>query len=132
MKQEAPAAMSPGFFASQKTGSCSGAMAKVSRKKRQEVPKLLQLDAAKMAAQMRAARAVLNWSQTELGTRAGLTQRSIHRLEQGTSDIRRSTALAIEKVLSEAGIEFEQLPDNGFKIVISGRTLKKVMAAARK
>jgi predicted transcriptional regulator len=107
-------------------------MAKVSKKKRQSLPKLLRLDCAKMAAQVRGARAVLNWSQTELGARAGFTQRSIHRLEQGESDIRRSTALAIENALSEAGIQFEQMPDSGFRIVVSGRTLRKVRAAARK
>jgi predicted transcriptional regulator len=107
-------------------------MAKLGNKKRHEVPRLPQLDYAKMAAQVRGARAVLNWSQTELGARAGLTQRSIHRLEQGASDIRRSTVLAIEHVFSEAGVQFESLPDSGFKIVISGRTLKKVSLAGRK
>jgi predicted transcriptional regulator len=107
-------------------------MAKVGRKKRKAIPKVPELDCAKMAAQVRGARAVLNWSQTELGARAGLTQRSIHRLEQGASDIRRSTVLAVEHVLSEAGVQFEQMPDRGFKIVIPARTLNKVRVGARK
>jgi DNA-binding XRE family transcriptional regulator len=132
MSQEAPAAPVAGVFRFTKYGLALGGMAKISKKKRQEIPKLLQLDSAKMAAQIRGARAVLNWSQTDLAARAGLTQHTVHRLEQGTSDIRRSTALAIENVLSEAGVQFEQLPDSGFKIVISGRTLRKVRATARK
>src|SRR5215211_4864716 len=107
-------------------------MAKASKKKRQARLTLVQLDSAKLAAQVRGARAVLNWSQTELGARAGLTQRSIHRVEQGASDIRRSTVLAIEHVFSEAGVRFESLPDSGFKIVISGRTFKKLSVAGRK
>jgi predicted transcriptional regulator len=107
-------------------------MPKTTKTKRQQFPGLVPLDSAKMAAQIRGARAVLNWSQTELGARAGLTQRSIHRLEQGATDIRRSTALAVEHVLMEEGIQFEQMPDSGFRIVIPGQTLKKVGMTTRK
>jgi DNA-binding XRE family transcriptional regulator len=79
----------------------------------------LSIEAARFAAQVRGARAVLNWSQTELGKRAGFTQRSIHKLEQGSVDIRRSTALAIVKAFRDAGIDFEELPSGPFKIVVS-------------
>ena len=38
------------------------------------------------AAKIRLARAVLGWSQSELGRRVGLTQRAIHKLEQGDTE----------------------------------------------
>ena len=44
------------------------------------------------------ARAVLGWSQTELGLRIGLTQRAIHKLEQGETEPRRTTISALEQV----------------------------------
>jgi hypothetical protein len=53
MSREAPAALSQGSFISQKKAWYGGAMAKISKKKRQEIPKLLQLDSTKMAAQIR-------------------------------------------------------------------------------
>ena len=37
------------------------------------------------AAQIRAGRAVLGWSQTELGERTGVTQRAIYRIEYGAT-----------------------------------------------
>ena len=83
----------------------------------------LSIEVAKFAAQVRGARAILNWSQTELGERTGFTQRSIHKLEQG-SDIRRSTALAIVKAFRDAGTGFEELPSGPFKIVVSLQALE--------
>jgi DNA-binding XRE family transcriptional regulator len=90
----------------------------------------LSIEAAKFAAQVRGARAILNWSQTELGERTGFTQRSIHKLEQG-SDIRRSTALAIVKAFRDAGIDFEELPSGPFKIVVSLQALEAGTATGK-
>ena len=92
----------------------------------------LSIEVIKFAAQVRGARAILNWSQTELGERAGFTQRSIHRLEQGSVEIRRSTAAAIVKVFSDAGIYFEEMPDGAFKIVASVRAPKNATTNTRK
>jgi predicted transcriptional regulator len=76
------------------------------------------------AAKVRAARAVLGWKQSELGKHADLTQKSIHRIEQGTDDLRRSTVIIVEQVLKAEGVEFEDLPDGGFKLVVSARLLQ--------
>src|SRR5436190_9448199 len=59
------------------------------------------------AAKIRLARAVLGWSQTELGRRVGLTQRAIHKLEQGDTEPRRSTVRALEEIWRNQNIEFE-------------------------
>ncbi len=77
------------------------------------------------AAKIRAARAILRWSQAELGERIGLTQRSINRLEQSEVDVRRSTAVAIEIVLRKEGISFEAQPDGGFRIIMAGKGTRR-------
>ena len=50
------------------------------------------------AAKLRIARAVLGWSQTKLAERAGLTQRAVHKLEQGETEPRRMTVYSIEQI----------------------------------
>ena len=86
---------------------------------------LVRVERLMFAAKVRAARAVLGWKQSELGKRAGLTQKSIHRIEQGTDDLRRSTVIAVEQVLKAEGVEFEDLPDGGFKVVVPKAVLAK-------
>ena len=69
------------------------------------------------------ARAVIGWSQSELAFRVGLTQRSIHKLEQGDTEPRRATVRAIELFWREQGIEFEDLADGGFRVLVRSRLL---------
>jgi transcriptional regulator with XRE-family HTH domain len=78
------------------------------------------------AAKVRAARAVLGLKQSELAKRAGLTQKSIHRIEQGADYPRRSTVIAVEQVLKAEGIEFEETPGGGFKVVVAAGALSKL------
>jgi transcriptional regulator with XRE-family HTH domain len=75
------------------------------------------------ALMIRGARNVAGWSQTELARRASLTQRSIHKLEQGAVRIRKSNAFMIEQVFGEVGIHFEELADGSFKISIDRECL---------
>ena len=70
------------------------------------------------AAKIRLARAVLGWSQSELGLRVGLTQRAIHKLEQGETEPRRATMRAVEFIWREQNIEFEDIGDGGFRVSI--------------
>jgi DNA-binding XRE family transcriptional regulator len=86
---------------------------------------LLRVARITFAAKVRAARAVLGLKQSELGKRAGLTQKSIHRIEQGTDDLRRSTVIAVEQVLKAEGVDFEDLPGGGFKVVVPEAVLAK-------
>ena len=76
------------------------------------------------AAKVRIVRAVLGWSQTELGRRVGLTQRAIHKLEQGETEPRRTTVLALETIWREQSIEFEDLTDGGFRVSVHPSMLK--------
>ena len=61
------------------------------------------------AAKIRLVRAVLGWSQGELGRRAGLTQRAIHKLEKAETEPRRATVRALEQIWRQQNIEFEDL-----------------------
>lgn len=56
--------------------------------------------------QIRAARALLNWSQTDLAERAGLSQTGIARIESGVNQPNTSTLEKIEQAFDGAGIEF--------------------------
>lgn len=58
------------------------------------------------ARQIRAARALLGWSQQALADRAGLSLNAVVRLETGKADTRLSTLTAIQTALVHAGIEF--------------------------
>lgn len=56
--------------------------------------------------QIRAARALLNWSQTDLADRAGLSQTGIARIESGINQPNTSTLEKINQAFDDAGIEF--------------------------
>jgi predicted transcriptional regulator len=75
------------------------------------------------AARMRAARAVLGWSQTELGKKAQVTQRAIYRLEKAAVKPRHLTEARINKVFADAGIGFTQLPNGGFEMIVGSQLL---------
>ena len=56
--------------------------------------------------QVRAARALLGWSQQQLADAAIVSLNAVARLERGEADSRSSTLTAVEKALTQAGIEF--------------------------
>jgi transcriptional regulator with XRE-family HTH domain len=55
--------------------------------------------------QIRAARAYLGWSQTELAERSGLTRKTIYEMEKGAY-VRDANHSAVINVLEDAGITF--------------------------
>ena len=59
-----------------------------------------------------------------LGRRIGLTQRAIHKLEQGETEPRRATLRALEEIWREQKIEFEDLADGGFRVSIRSTEFK--------
>lgn len=58
------------------------------------------------ARQVRAARALLGWSQQELADRAIVSANAVMRLERGIVDSRVSTLSAVQRALSRGGVEF--------------------------
>ncbi len=90
-----------------------------------ELAELIRLERRAFAAKVRMARAVLGWSQSELGARIGMTQRAIHKLEQGDTEPRRATVRSIEEVWREQGIDFEDLADGGFRVSVRSALLDR-------
>ncbi|ESX90835.1 helix-turn-helix domain-containing protein [Mesorhizobium sp. LSHC412B00] len=63
--------------------------------------------------QIRAARALLGWSQQELADKAIVSLNALVRLENGKVDSRISTLQAIEAALIKAGVEFLSASQKG-------------------
>jgi predicted transcriptional regulator len=63
--------------------------------------------------QIRAARALLGWSQQDLADRAIVSANAVARIERGQVDARVSTIAAIERTLTKAGVEFLSPGDRG-------------------
>lgn len=57
-------------------------------------------------AQIKAARALLGWKQTDLAEKSGVSLPSIKNIERGATDPRVSTMAALRKALEAAGVEF--------------------------
>ena len=90
-----------------------------------DLVELMRLERLAFAAKLRLSRAVLGWSQSELGFRIGLSQRAVHKIEQGDTEPRRSTVRAIEEIWRDEGIEFEDLNDGGFRVTVRSPVLDR-------
>jgi predicted transcriptional regulator len=64
-------------------------------------------------AQIKAARAMLDWKQTDLAKAAGLSEMSVKNVEKGKKDSRMSTIQSIRSALECAGIIFIDQNGNG-------------------
>jgi transcriptional regulator with XRE-family HTH domain len=69
-----------------------------------------------LPAQIRAARALLGWKQTDLAERSGVSGISIKNIERGFTDPRVSTLNAIIRAFETAGIEFTNGGQPGVKL----------------
>ncbi|HWK96234.1 MAG TPA: helix-turn-helix transcriptional regulator [Pseudolabrys sp.] len=92
---------------------------------------LIRMERLAFAAKVRMARAVAGLSQSELAARIGMTQRSIHKLEQGGTEPRRATVAALEMLWREQGVEFEDLADGGFRVVVRAEAFEALVPARR-
>lgn len=88
-----------------------------------EIEQELRIERAAFAAKVRVTRAILLLSQEELARRIGVTQRSIHRIEQGLAQPKRKTVIMIERFWAERGITFEHLRSGGFRLVVDSNLL---------
>jgi DNA-binding XRE family transcriptional regulator len=87
-------------------------------KPRFDLEQQLRVERAAFAAKVRAARAVLGLSQDQFARHIGLTQKSIHRIEQGAVQPKRQTVLKIQRFWIEQGIVFENLRNGGFRLAV--------------
>ncbi|MDP0929865.1 helix-turn-helix transcriptional regulator [Paracoccus onubensis] len=61
--------------------------------------------------QIRAARALLDWTREDLASASGLTVRTLARIESAQTTPRQTTIKALSTALEAAGVEF--IPENG-------------------
>lgn len=57
-------------------------------------------------AQIRAARALIGWKQTDLASASGVSEMSVKNIERGVTDPRASTLQAMQDALEKAGVVF--------------------------
>jgi transcriptional regulator with XRE-family HTH domain len=57
-------------------------------------------------AQIRAARALIGWKQSELAEQSGVSEISIKNIERGATDPRASTLQALQAAFDRAGVVF--------------------------
>jgi predicted transcriptional regulator len=88
-------------------------------------------DLVQFAAEIRAGRAVLGWSQTELARRTAVTQRAIYCIEQNIVRPRKETGERIIETFAKAGLQFEPLPKGGFKMTVPNKVIAKPHPGAR-
>ena len=68
--------------------------------------------------QIRAARALLGWSQQDLADKALLSETAILKLETQRADTRTSTVIKVRKSLEDAGIDFIMRTDGAVGVVL--------------
>lgn len=73
-----------------------------------------------LAAQVRAGRALLAWSQDQLVQASGVPKRTLARLELGEGEPQRRTMDAIRAALEAAGVEFTNGDAPGVKMARPG------------
>jgi len=84
---------------------------------------IMRVERAAFAGKVRAARAVLGLSQDQFAHQVGLTQKSVHRIEQADVQPKARTILMIENFWSSQGISFESLRDGGFRLIVESSVL---------
>lgn len=77
------------------------------------------------AAQCRAARALLDWTQEDLATRAGVAEGTVRGFESGRHNLHRATEAAIRVALEAAGVTLlaaDATGGSGVRMTLGART----------
>jgi transcriptional regulator with XRE-family HTH domain len=80
-----------------------------------------------LAAQIRGARGVLGWKQSELAERTGMSTPSVNRLERAEHEPRYTTVAVVKQILALEGVLFSEEPDGGFSLRISGELVGRLV-----
>jgi transcriptional regulator with XRE-family HTH domain len=80
--------------------------------------------------QIRAARALLGWTQAKLASASGLSELSIQSIEKSLTDPRASTLGAIERALTAAGVMFTNGDEPGVKLQTTAQFVSDLRAMA--
>ena len=99
------------------------------KRARYDIDHDLRVERVLFAAKVRSARAVLSLSQDQFAQRIGLTQKSVHRIEQGTVQAKLQTILKIQRFWLEQGLSFENLRGGGFRLAVESDVLLKNLDA---
>lgn len=83
-----------------------------------------------VSAGIRAARAILGWSQKELSSRSGVSVPSINRFERGEGGTRESTVASLVGCLEGHGVEVIVTPDNELRVLVTTKTVAQVVQRA--
>lgn len=84
------------------------------------------LDQVRFMRQVRAARAILGWSQRDLSVMTKVSLSTLNRLERGDGEPSISTLNTIYKAFEEAGIQFMNNGDNGIGVYLSAQGLARL------
>jgi transcriptional regulator with XRE-family HTH domain len=76
------------------------------------------------SSQIRAARALLGWSQAKLAGTAGIGLATLQRIEQSDGDLRGnfSTILKLQKTLEQAGIHFREEEGGDIGVILRSKS----------
>jgi len=75
---------------------------------------------------------VLGLSQDEFAHGVGLTQKSVHRIEQAAVQPKAQTILMIQGYWHSQGISFEDLKDGGFRLLVGSSVLLRAEGRSSK
>jgi len=89
-----------------------------------DLESVLRQERSTFAIKVRVARAILGISQEQLARQIGLTQKSVHRIEQGSVEPKMRTVIAIQQFWADHGIAFEDIGDGGFRLAVVGSALQ--------
>ena len=102
------------------------------RRKRAPSTERKMSDLVQFAAEVRTARAVLGWSQTDLAKRTAVTQRAIYCIEQNIVQPRKQTEERIIGSFTDAGLRFERLSSGGFKLTVPNKAIVRLHSGSRR
>lgn len=80
-----------------------------------------------ISAGVRAARAILGWSQKELSSRSGVSVPSINRFERGEGGTRGATVARLVGCLEGHGVDVVVTPKNELQVLVTAKAVAQIV-----